>query len=161
MQVRHQRGFTLIEVMMTIMIAGVLATATTPLVTHSIQKARRTEAMAGLGAVRRAMRMYYIEHGTYKDPQFTPGRKVTFAQILPLTDTDLEGRYFSSDSYTFERVKRRTYRITCRGSDSTAPSADAVAGMTLHINQKGDIWTGGASDGGPIVLLATSCGGSG
>jgi hypothetical protein len=106
------------------------------------------------------MRMYYCEHGTYRDPEFRSGRKVTFGRILPLTDTDLEGRYFSSESYTFDRVKRRTYRITCRGSESTAPSADAVAGVTLHINQTGDIWTGGAADGGPVVSLATSYGGS-
>lgn len=154
MKLRNQKGFTLIEVMITIMIVGVLASAATPLLANSIERAKASEAMAGLGSIRRAMRMYYVEHGTYKDPQFTAGRKVTFGRILAVSDTDLEGRYFSSECYTFERVKRRTFRIVCSGMESSAPAGHEVASVILCINQRGDIWRGGAPDDGPILQLA-------
>lgn len=154
MEVRGQRGFTLIELMITIMIVGLLATVGTPMLTDSLERAKSSEARAALGSVRRAMRIHYVEHGTYRDPQFTSGRKVTFGEILALSDLDLEGRYFSSECYTFERVKRRTFRIKCDGSASTAPAAAEVAGVTLFINQRGDIWGGVDSDDDTALSLA-------
>jgi prepilin-type N-terminal cleavage/methylation domain-containing protein len=154
MKLRRQRGFTLIEVMITIMIVGLLASAATPLLANSIEKAKVSEAMAALGSVRRAMRMHYVEHGTYKNPQFTAGRKVTFGGILAISDTDLEGRYFSSECYTFERVKRRTFRIKCKGMPSTAPAGGEVAHVTIYINQDGDIWRGGLPEEMPDLHLA-------
>ncbi len=140
--------------MITIMIIGVLASTVPPLLANSIERAKTSEATAALGSIRRAMRMHYVEYGTYKDPQITAGRKVTFGRILTISDTDLEGRYFSSDCYTFDRVKRRTFRIKCSGAASTAPAAGGVAKVALYINQIGDIWRGGASDAGPILRLA-------
>ena len=154
MRLRSRSGFTLIEIMITIMIVGILATAGTPLLASTLDRARNTEAQAALGSIRRAMRIHYIEYGTYKDPQFTAGRKVTFGEILTLRDSDLEGRFFSSECYTFEKVKRRTYRIKCTGSASEAPAAGEVANVILYINQNGDIWTGGASDDGAVPILA-------
>lgn len=154
MKSRAQSGFTLIEVMITIMIIGLLATVATPILASSVQKAKSSEAGAALGSIRRAMRMHYVEHGTYKSPHFKSGRKVTFGEILTLSDLDLEGRYFSSECYTFDRVKMRTFRIKCDGSASTAPAADEVDGVTLYINQKGDIWAGVDSDSDPLVQIA-------
>ena len=154
MRLRGQRGFTLIEAMITVMIIGVLASAATPILTNSLERAKTSEAKAALGSIRRAMRMHYVEYGTYKNPQFTAGRKVTFGSILAISDTDLAGRYFSSECYTFERVKRRTYRIVCTGMASTAPAGSEVAHVILYINQKGDVWKGGAPDDGPDLHLA-------
>lgn len=154
MRLRHQRGFTLIKVMITIMIMGLLASAVPPILSNSIERAKASEAMAALASIRRAMRMHYVEHGTYKDPQFTAGRKVTFGRILTISDTDLEGRYFSSDCYTFERVKRRTFRIKCSGMESSAPAGGDVAHVILYVNQGGDIWRGGVPDEGPDLHLA-------
>ena len=83
----RESGFTLIELMITIMIVGLLATVVTPMLTNSLERARSSEAMAAMGAIRRAMRMHHVEHGTYRDPQFSEGRKVTFGEILPLKKT--------------------------------------------------------------------------
>ena len=154
MRLPRQRGFTLIEVMITVMIIGVLASAATPILTNSIERAKVSEATAALGSIRRAMRMHYVEYGTYKNPQFTAGRKVTFGSILAISDTDLAGRYFSSECYTFERVKRRTFRIVCSGIASTAPAGGDVTHVILYVNQRGDIWRGGVPDDGPDLHLA-------
>jgi prepilin-type N-terminal cleavage/methylation domain-containing protein len=134
MRLCRQRGFTLIEVMIVIMTIGVLASAATPILTNSIEKAKASEATAALGSIRRAMRMHHVEYGTYKNPQFTAGRKVTFGSILAISDADLAGRYFSSECYTFEKVKRRTFRIVCSGMESTAPVGGEVAHVILYVN---------------------------
>jgi prepilin-type N-terminal cleavage/methylation domain-containing protein len=143
------RGFTLIELMIVIAIVGIVASTVTPLMAHVVRKARVTEAKTGLGAVRRAMRMYYVEHQTYRNQQFTRGRVVTFGHILPLKTNDLDGRYFSSECYTFESVRRQTFRIRCDGSSSTAPEASRVEDVVLYINQEGDIWTAVPGDETP------------
>lgn len=139
-KMRSNSGFTLIEVMIVIMIVGLLITTSTPLLATTLRKARTAEAKAGLGAVRRSMRMHYVEYRTYKDPQFRSGRMVTFGRILPLGEEDLNGRYFSAECYRFERVKRRTFRVVCDGSLSEAPGADDVRDVLLYTNQQGDIW---------------------
>ena len=157
MRLRGRRGFTLIELMITIMIFGLLATAGTPLLAGAMERARVSEATAAMGSIRRAMRMYYVEHGTYRNPNFLCDRKVTFGGILPLTDGDLEGRYFSSDCYTFEKAKRRTFRIKCSGAESTAPAGREVAEIVMFINQHGDIWYSlSAEDGDPLQVLAVA-----
>ncbi|MFH1689054.1 MAG: prepilin-type N-terminal cleavage/methylation domain-containing protein [Candidatus Eisenbacteria bacterium] len=161
MKLSGQRGFTLIELMITIMIVGLLATVGMPMLTSSFERAKSSEARAALGSIRRAMRMHYVEHGTYKDPQFTSGRKATFGGILTLSDVDLEGRYFSSECYTFDRMKRRTFRIKCDGAASTAPAASEVADVTLFINQRGDVWVGVGSDDGTALRLAVPLPGRG
>lgn len=157
----RQSGFTLIELMITIMIVGLLATVVTPMLTNSLERAKSSEAKAALGSIRRAMRMHYVEHGTYKNPYFTSGRKVTFGDILTLSSMDLEGRYFSSECYTFERVKMRTFRVKCDGSASTAPAGAEVADVTLFINQTGDIWSGVSSEGDPPLNIAVPLTGKG
>ncbi|MCK4408497.1 MAG: prepilin-type N-terminal cleavage/methylation domain-containing protein, partial [Candidatus Eisenbacteria sp.] len=86
MKLCREKGFTIIQIMIVIMIIGILASAATPLLTNSIERAKISEAKAALGSIRRAMRMHYVEHGTYKDPLFTAGRKVTFGRMLAIRD---------------------------------------------------------------------------
>jgi type II secretory pathway pseudopilin PulG len=142
--------------MIVIIIVCVLVTAGIPILTHSIERAKLAEAKSGLTSIRRAMRMYYVEHGTYGDPQFLSGRRVDFGGILQLDEQELSGRYFSSECYTFDVVKRQTFRIRCDGASSTAPSADEISHVIMLVNQTGDVWTGRASDEGPIPVLAAA-----
>jgi Tfp pilus assembly protein PilE len=156
MQLRRRRGFAATEVMIMIIIVCVLVAAGIPIVTHSLEKAKLSEARSALTSIRRAMRMYYVEHGTYADPQFSNGRRVDFGGVLQLDKRALEGRYFSSECYTFDVVKRQTFRIKCTGAVSTAPSADEIHHVVLLINQEGDVWAGGASGEGPVPVLAAA-----
>jgi type II secretory pathway pseudopilin PulG len=156
MHLSRQRGFTPMEVMIVIITLCAVVAAGVPILTHSIERSREAEARSALTSIRRAMRMYYLEHGTYEDPQFLSGRRVDFGGVLELNERGLEGRYFSSECYTFDIVKRKTFRIRCAGSASTAPSAREVAQVVLMVNQNGDIWKGGASGEGPVPVLAAA-----
>jgi Tfp pilus assembly protein PilE len=156
MQLRRERGFTPIEVMMIVLIVCVVVTAGIPILTYSMEKTKVAEAKSALTSIRKAMRMYYLEHGTYADPQFMSGRCVDFGGILELDELELEGRYFSRECYTFDEVKRKTFRVRCMGAKSTAPSADDVFHVILMINQTGGVWKGGATDEGPVPVLAAA-----
>jgi len=60
-----KKGFTLIEVLIVVIILGILATLAVPQFTRMIQRARMAEAWAGLGAVRTAQSVYWMEHTFY------------------------------------------------------------------------------------------------
>ena len=60
-----KKGFTLIEVLIVVIILGILATLAVPQFTRMISRARMAEAWAGLGAVRTAQSIYWMEHSAY------------------------------------------------------------------------------------------------
>jgi len=119
---------------------GILATVAMPLYQLVPERSRATEADAGLGAIRSAMRVYYGEHGTYANASFVDGARVTVGGLLSVTDSDLAGRYFSTECYTFDGAPdAATYTIECDGANSTAPYASDADGIVATIDQDGEI----------------------
>jgi len=138
---RNQRGFTLVELMIVVIIVGILAAVAIPMYQGATERAKASEAVAALGTIRGAMRVYYAEHGTYAIAGVAVGDQVTDSGVLDVSDTDLLGRYFSTECYTFTTAvpDANSFEITCTGANSTAPNAGEVAGITRSINQDGDI----------------------
>jgi len=133
-------GFTLVELMVTLIIVAVLAAVALPLYRSAPTDAKNTEAVAALGLVRGAMRAHHSEHGTYEGPGFVDGALVTTRGVLSISPVDLEGRYFSTECYTFDGTPtQNTFKIRCTGGNSTAPHADEVETVVLTIDQDGDI----------------------
>ena len=62
---KGKKGFTLIELLIVVIILGILATLAVPQFTRMISRARMAEAWAGLGAVRTAQSVYWMEHSNY------------------------------------------------------------------------------------------------
>jgi prepilin-type N-terminal cleavage/methylation domain-containing protein len=140
MAARDQSGFTLVELLIVMVVIGILATVAIPMYQLVPERSKATEADAGLGAIRSAMRVYYGEHGTYVNPSFVDGAQVTVGGILSVTDGDLAGRYFSTECYTFDGAPTaNTFTIECNGSNSTAPYAAEADGIIATIDQDGEI----------------------
>jgi prepilin-type N-terminal cleavage/methylation domain-containing protein len=136
----NTRGFTLVELMIVVIVIGILAAVAIPMYQMVPQRSRGTEAIAGLGLIRAAMRTYYAEHGTYANAAFTDGANVTVGGILSVNDDDLLGRFFSSECYTFDGAPDAVaYAIECDGSNSVASHADEADGIVRTINQDGDL----------------------
>jgi len=140
---RNQAGFTLVELMIVVIIVGILAAVAIPMYQGATERAKASEAVAALGTIRGAMRVYYAEHGTYVNANFTDGDQVTNGSVLDVSDTDLLGRYFSTDCYTFNGdAAANAYSIECDGSASTAAYGSEVATIVRYIDQNGTITNG-------------------
>ncbi len=140
MQNRNERGFTLVELMIVVMIVGVLAAVAIPMYQVVPERSMGTEATAALGLVKNAMRAYYAEHGSYADASFADGALVTAGGVLGVSPDDFEGRYFSEECYTFDGASgANAFTIKCDGSLSTAMCATDVSSVLKTINENGDI----------------------
>lgn len=62
---RGARGFTLVELMITVMIIGVLATIAIPSYQQFVQRARRTEAKSAMLRVMGAQERYFTVNNSY------------------------------------------------------------------------------------------------
>jgi len=143
MQSLGRRGFTLVELMIVVIIVGILAAVAIPMYTGATDRAKASEAVAALGTIRGAMRVYYAEHGTYIDASFTDGAQATNGSILEVSDNDLLGRYFSTECYTFDGAPTATtYSIECDGALSTAAYGSEVATIVRTIDHNGTVTNG-------------------
>lgn len=126
-----KKGFTLVELMVVAIIVAILAAVAIPLMTANVKRAKATEAEAGCGSVRTALRVYYAEKGAYP----ASGAATT---IPGVGANDLDGVYFSTPDYAFVSAGA-TYTITATGNSggSTAPSKAEVAGVVITLNHNG------------------------
>ena len=135
MKNRSQAGFTLIELMVVAIIVAILAAVAIPLMSANKKRAMATEAEAGLGSVRTALRAMFAESGFYnKDLNGATITAPTSVTNLPgVGSGDLNGKYFTSPDYSLTAVGANTYTIQAQGTG-------LVSGVRITINQAGD-WT--------------------
>ena len=133
---RLLRGFTLIELMITVAIVGILAAIAYPSYQDHIRKARRAEGQSALLELAQFMERYYTLNNSYLDDDGE-------APALPFDEAPKDGatKYydlgFSSDptatSYTLEATPKGTMngdlcgslRISSTGAKTRTGSADA------------------------------------
>lgn len=78
---RNNKGFTLMEVLIVVVVLAVLAGLAVPMYTSSVEKSRKAEALAALGALRQSEIRYFAQYSAYTnnialldfDPNATAG----------------------------------------------------------------------------------------
>ncbi len=130
---RSERGFTLVELMVVIMIVGVLVSLSVPIFRERAEQSKWAEGIATAGTIRIALRAYYAE-----DPiaaATMAGSTVDTVQgTLGFFAGDLTGRYFQAGNFTITAID---------GNGNVTITVTAPAGLTGSgvLNNTGWIYT--------------------
>lgn len=130
----------MVELMVVVIIVAILAAAAMPLYTANVKRAIRSEAVATLGAIRSAEKIYKAEYGGYSN-------NLTSAQITNLLGVDItDAHYFDLNSYTVTGNGTTTFTGTCTSlSTNGAPDKATVlkhwptSTVVATINQEGTV----------------------
>lgn len=92
-QLKKQRGFTLLEVMIVVVILGVLASLTVPSLMGNKDRADRQKAASDIVALENAIEMYRLDNGIYPSQQQGLAALVKAPTVTPLP------KNYRSDGY--------------------------------------------------------------
>lgn len=131
---RNTKAFTLIELMVVILIVGILAAASVPLMRGRVDSAKWAEANATAGTIRSAVRVAFAEDsdkstltGTLDDEDL---------QLrLGFNDADLTGTYFEPGDYEITAVTDDGIATVVVTSDG---SGNKPAEGSKTLNSSGD-----------------------
>ncbi|MDP3729947.1 MAG: prepilin-type N-terminal cleavage/methylation domain-containing protein, partial [Candidatus Omnitrophota bacterium] len=91
-----KKGFTLVELIVVIIIIGILAAIAAPSMTANVTRARRQEAIAAMGAIRTAYRLYTAEKGGTAPTALSDLNALGY-----IVSTELNGPCYDAGNYTF------------------------------------------------------------
>ena len=143
MKAGNKSGFTLVELMVVAVIVAILAAVAIPLMSGNKKRAIATEAEAGLGTVRSALRAMYAQTSDYSEDlnggAIAAGAVV--GQVPGINAGDLKGRYFDDSDYSITAIGATTYDLQCAGNSaaSTAPAKAEADGITITMDEEGAI----------------------
>ncbi len=128
-----KKGFTLIELTLTLLIITILTAVAIPIMRGRIDSAKWTEANAKAGAIRRAVRAYVAEKTAAEAQSKLVGKTLGDSEVqsaLGFSATDLAGTYFIPTDFTITRINDDgTAEITVTGSQNSAPNGTKVLGI--------------------------------
>jgi prepilin-type N-terminal cleavage/methylation domain-containing protein len=121
-----EKGFTLIELMVVILIIGILSAVAIPYMRGRSDSAKWAEGKAVAGSIRTAARAYCSEMGKSYNFSGTTLPDLGFIVNLGQSDGDLDGRYFTDDCYSIQFTPQGDYLIMVDATKSTSGSAPST-----------------------------------
>ncbi len=122
--VRQEKAFTLVELMIVVTIVAILALVAIPLYSQNTIGAIMSEGVSGAGTIKTAERVYFSQNNAYG----------TLAQLQAsnlLGPTDLNGKYFQQADYA--ATGGATFLITVTAN----ATAKAAQGQTYIVDNTG------------------------
>jgi len=111
----NDRGFSLLELLVVIVIIGVLVAIAMPIYGSSVKKAKQAEADVALGSIRTQLRIYHAEYDGYPDGLEA---SVMDADWSYFKEGELCGSYFSDDCYSYSKIGNDWYLLKCAGGET-------------------------------------------
>lgn len=129
-----QRGFTLLELMIVVVIVAILAAWAIASYSDYIRKARRADAQQRISQIALAQERYRAEH---------PGYTADWGELLgdpDVADSNATGKYFDWPDVTIDNAADpKTYTITATAVGSQAEDhVGATACSSLTLDEEGN-----------------------
>ncbi|MEI6437983.1 MAG: type II secretion system protein [Candidatus Omnitrophota bacterium] len=139
----NQKGFSMIELLVVLLIIGILAAVAAPMFLASSDKAKASEAVAAIGSIRSAERIYAMQHG---GSTFLDGEIYGAGSIGTQLGVDLSNaKYLSPESY---KVVLATTESTFPVNGATAVvTPNTTVGFVVTADGSKSVQTASASDG--------------
>lgn len=141
---KHERGFTLVEVMVTVVIVAILAAVAIPAYNNYVMRGKIAEATTNLSSLRVSMEQYFQDNRTYQNGGVVCGATMPTSPAV---------RYFT---FTCNAPTTTTYTITATGGPS-------MNGFTYTVDQSNNKQTTAVPAGwgtAPINCWVTKPGGT-
>ena len=109
-----ERGFTVIELMILVVVAGMLASIALPIGSNRVELAKRTEADASLAFIRTHLNAYRVQNESYPISESpSPVMEAVWNDLVP---GELSGRYLSDGAFSYKSdAQGMQYQIMCAG----------------------------------------------
>ena len=131
---RGVAGFTLLEVMITVAIVGILASIALPSYSYFITRSRITEATNALSDMRAQQEKWFMDHRDYTDGAGKCGIEATPPDLITKFNANTANKFViycpavTTSTYTLRAAARRAapWRASSTRSTSKAPRQQAA-----------------------------------
>ncbi len=123
---KRQKGFTLIELMIVIVIIGILATLLIPRIMERPEEARRIKAKADIKTIESALKLYKIDTGNYPTTEQGLEALIRKPDTSPVPTKWREGGYLEGDEVPKDPWANPYYYTASSTSGGTAGSSGTL-----------------------------------
>ncbi|MFZ5688130.1 MAG: prepilin-type N-terminal cleavage/methylation domain-containing protein [Bacillota bacterium] len=133
---RNQKGFTLVELMVVVVILGVLAALVVPTLSGQIDKAKINRTYADMKSIQNALQLHFADNNQY------PAASGTAVPALPnyglaAIPTDAWGQPFWYETVTDAAGRRTQYNLYSSGPNGTFDGANSDDLAATHLRGPG------------------------